>query len=68
MWTPVSGTNNWQYLEEESNMILRHVAARAPYIGEPDGTEYEITGEGHEHSIHNSPPEAMAAAQASLAS
>ena len=67
-WTPVTGTDNWQYVDDESYMILRHVAVRPPYIGESGGTKYEVTGEGHEHSKHNSLSDAMAAAEASLAS
>ncbi len=65
---PVTGTDNWQYVGDESSMILRHVAVRPPYIGEPGGTKYEVTGDGHQHSTHDSLADAKAAAEASLAS
>ncbi|HXB64285.1 MAG TPA: hypothetical protein VNV42_05340 [Solirubrobacteraceae bacterium] len=67
-WMPVTGTDNWQYVDDESSTILRHVAVRPPYLGEAGSTKYEVTGKGHENSKHDSLPDAMAAAEASLAS
>jgi hypothetical protein len=65
---PVRGTGNWQYVDDELNLILRHIAVRQPYIGEPDGTKYVVTGDGHEHSTHDSLSDATAAAEGSLTS
>lgn len=60
------GTANWALVDLDSEMVLRHVAVRAPYLGEPKGTKYEVTGDGHEHSKHDSLDQAKAAAEASL--
>jgi hypothetical protein len=41
------------------------IAVRDPYINEPDGTKFCISGPGHEASIHNSLADAIAGAEAS---
>lgn len=63
-WVRVPGTNNWAYEDESGKK--RHITVREPYMNEPDGTKYDVTGEGHEYSQHDSLPEAMTAAEASL--
>ena len=64
-WQRVSTTVNW-VLPDESGMSLRHVAVRDPRFGEPDGTKYVVSGEGHGESVHASLWEAQAAAEATL--
>lgn len=66
-WVRVPGTNNWTYDDDELGVFLRHIAVRTPYMNEPDGIKYDVTGEGHEYSKHDSLDEAKAAAEASLA-
>ncbi len=63
-WVRVPGTNNWAYEDEPGKP--RHITVREPYMNEPDGIKYEVTGEGHGHSAHDSLSEATAAAEASL--
>jgi hypothetical protein len=41
---------------------------RDPRFGEPDGTKYHVSGDGHEESIYSSLDEAKTAAEASLTS
>jgi len=66
-WRPVPDTANWALVDLDSEMVLRHVAVRGPYLGsEPEGTKYEVTGDGHEHSKHESLDQAKAAAETSL--
>lgn len=66
-WSRVRGTRNWQLVDTGMSRIVRHVAVRDPYIGEPDGTKFVVTGEGHEDSgIYGSLAEAQVAAEASL--
>ena len=53
---------------DESGVILRHITVREPYFNESDGIKYEVTGEAHGHSTHDSLSEAKSAAEASLPS
>lgn len=66
-WVRVPSTNNWTHDDDELGTHLRQVVVRQPRMNEPNGTMYEVTGEGHEYSKHDTLDEAMAAAEASLA-
>ena len=41
-------------------------AVRELYIGESDGTKYDVTGDGHERTAHPTLREELDAADASL--
>jgi hypothetical protein len=64
VWHPVPGTANL-HLPEQDGLPQRHIVVREPRFGEPDGTKYEVSGPGHQHSIHSSLAEAKTAAEAS---
>jgi hypothetical protein len=66
-WYQVPGTANW-HLPERDGLPQRHILVRDERFGEPDGTKYEVSGPGHEHSIHASLEEAMTQAEASRTS
>lgn len=67
-WRPVAGTRNWILVDEDTAMALRHIAVRDPYLGDPGGTKYDVTGDGHEPApdAYPSLAEAKAAAERSL--
>lgn len=68
-WSRVRGTRNWQLVDTEAGQIVRHIAVRDPYINEPDGTKYVVTGPGHPTpDIAGSLSEAQDSAVASLES
>jgi hypothetical protein len=52
-------------LEDEGHYV-RAINVREPYVNEPDGTKYVVTGAGHEMSVHDCLAGAKAAAEASL--
>jgi hypothetical protein len=63
-WQQVPTTSDWALVE--NGRVLRYVSVREPYTGEPDGIKYQVTGEGHEVSVHDSLDEAFGAAQRTL--
>lgn len=63
-WQQVPTTSDWMLVQ--NGKILRYVSVREPYMNEPHGLKYQVTGEGHEVSVHDSLDEAFGAAQRSL--
>jgi hypothetical protein len=55
-----------QYVLVQGDHYVRAINVRGPYINEPPGTKYCVSGDGHEASIHPSLEEARDAATASL--
>lgn len=56
-------------LPDKEGLSLRVIVVREPRIGEPDGTNYVVSGEGHGESgesVHASLADAQTAAEASL--
>jgi hypothetical protein len=64
-WQRVPTTANWMLIDANGK-ILRQIVVRDPWFGEPDGTKYHVSGDGHEESIHSSLGGAKTAAEASL--
>lgn len=63
-WHQVPTTSDWVLVR--NGKTLRYVSVREPYKNEPSGLKYQVTGEGHEVSVHESLDEAFGAAQRSL--
>jgi hypothetical protein len=63
-WEQVPTTSDWRLVQ--NGKILRYVSVREPYLHERSGLKYQVTGEGHEVSVHDSLDEAFGAAQRSL--
>jgi hypothetical protein len=63
-WQQVPTTSDWVLVAD--GKILRYVSVREPYADEPNGIKYQVTGEGHDLSVHDSLEEAFGAAQRSL--
>ncbi len=55
-----------QYVLGSAGVYLRAINVREPYMNEPDGTKFCVSGRGHEASIHPTLEEAMEAAEASV--
>lgn len=63
------GVAQWKWVTTTQYVLgsgLRQIAARVPYMNEPGGTKYCVSGAGHKASVHATLEEAMEAAQASL--
>ena len=68
-WRPIPTTANWGLVDTETDMCVRHIAVRDPWIGEPGSTKYVVSGDGHDdanHGTHDSMAAAQAASVASL--
>lgn len=65
-WSRLRGTSNWQLVDTEARQIMRFIAERGPHPGEPAGPKFEVTGDGHATSTHESLGEAKSAALTSL--
>jgi hypothetical protein len=63
-WQQVPTTSDWMLVQ--NGKTLRYVSVREPYMNEANGLKYQVTGEGHEVSVHDSLDEAFGAAQRSL--
>lgn len=64
-WQQVPTTSDWVLVKD--GKVLRYVSVREPYSNEAgNGFKYQVTGEGHEVSVHDSLDEAFGAAQRSL--
>lgn len=63
-WKPVLGTRNWSLEDEDRGVVLRQLLIHDS--GAPGWPSFEVTGEGHESSVHTTFYEAKAAAEASL--
>ena len=66
-WQPVRGTRNLILHDAESGTTL-HIVVRDPYMNEPNGTKYVVTGGTFNGIIYSSLAGAKAAAEASLES
>lgn len=63
-WKRLTATQHVLVLDG-GDSYARLIAVRGPYLNEPDGTKYVVTGSGHDASIHTTLAEAKAAAEAS---
>jgi hypothetical protein len=63
-WQQVPTTADWVLVQ--NGKVLRYVSVRESYTNEPNGLKYQVTGDGHEVSVHDSLDEAFGAAQRSL--
>jgi hypothetical protein len=66
-WDRLPGTVNWQLIHVETGQSVRLVTVRGPCADEPGKTQFEVTGDAHELSLHETLKDAKTAAEQSLA-